>query len=145
LQVIPPSEVRAVEPDVSAIGPPPGALDDPGPVPDVADVGEPIAHPDLDPGTDLRLVPGSRLLAPPAPAGGTGGWTAVVAITGDPEEVVDAYLGQSDDEVMTERFEVDGRPVIRRGYDQAGGVKLWVTAMPDDAGDWYALIDVTND
>jgi hypothetical protein len=145
VQVIPPTEPRTAGSGASDAGPPPGALDDPGPMPHVAGVGERIAHHDLDPGTDLRVVAGSRLLAPPAPAGGTGGWAAVVAITGDPQEVVDAYLAQSGDEIMAERFEVDGRPVIRQGYDQAGGVKLWVTAMPDEAGDWYALIDVSND
>lgn len=140
----------AVPVDLDAIGPPPGLLVDTGPPTAVPGVGDPIAPDVLNPmDGPLRVVQGSTVLAPAAPAEtATGGYVAVARVTGDPGEAVDAYARQGErygTPISSERYEADGHPVIQQWWSVAGGPKLYVTATTDDQGIWFVMIDVSND
>lgn len=94
------------------------------------------------------MLEGSELLAPVVPSGyATGGYVGVFRITGDAAEIVDAYAARRAGRVpvIHDEYSVDDRPVIQVRWDEAGGVKFTMTATTDDAGDWYALLEIGND
>ena len=75
----------------------------------------------------------------------TGGFTAVIGVTGDPDEVFDAYVAQ-DAEQSTGDLEttIDGLRVRQHRSAQAGGVGLTIT-MNDIDGNAWILVEAYND
>jgi hypothetical protein len=76
----------------------------------------------------LRVVEGSRLLGDPLPTDPIG-YTAVLAVTGDPAVVMRGYAGQLRDGATT--LLRDGRS-IRATLDQAGGAHITIEATVGD-------------
>jgi hypothetical protein len=122
------------------------ALDNPGPAPQLPEVGEPIAAArELDPlSRPVEVVEGSEMVAPALHD--TGGYLAVMRITGDPQEVVDGYADQlGRGELHTdENLEIDGRPVIEKSWGDPDSDTIHVIATTDADGDWYALVRVDD-
>ncbi len=93
---------------------------------------------------DLQIADGSFLAGPAGWGSGTGGFTAVIGVTGDPDEVFDAYL----DPNIRRPIAVDtvmGRMHIRSAEGGgAGGVTYRVT-LNEQGGNAWILVEAYND
>lgn len=125
--------------DKSTIPPP----ENPPPPPAPQPPGMPIA-PDFSVARRSVVVPGSSLVASATPSSAAG-WKAVLRITGDPERVGAALAANPYQPILRSQQDLRGRKVLRWSWDGAGGDKLSITALPDDDGNWYALIDTYTD
>lgn len=118
---------------------------------DAPEVGEPAAViPDWFQEEVAVVERGSRVVAPYGPAGcGTGGYSVVLSVDGDPESVVTRYLNQFEDrgyvgELKAGAFE--GRRSVAALSGAAGGGDLQAIAVVGDAGDaTYMLLYRCND
>jgi hypothetical protein len=100
---------------------------------------------DVEGERDLDVVEDSFLAGPQVWGGGTGGFTAVIGVTGDPDEVFDAYLEQIDPEPYDSVDESLGDLRVRReAAGGAGGVTYTVTLNEIDDDAWI-LLEVYND
>ena len=102
----------------------------------------------------LVVEPASRVLAPGAAlnTGGTGNYTLLLRITGDPSVVLSAYgrqferacCGAGAFELGTQTAE--GTELLQGGVEELGGVSIFVrtTALVGDAP-VFARIDITSD
>lgn len=118
----------------------------PGPT-TVPGTGSLIAPAWMDPGIGLRVVKGSTLVTAAAPLdGGSRGWISIARLTGDPEQVMQAYLRQGPhDTIQTDDTVIDGHRVLSGWWDSPGGASLRLTAMQDQNHTWYLRINVQND
>lgn len=100
---------------------------------------------DVEGERDLDVVEGSFLAGPQLWGGGTGGFTAVVGVTGDPDEIFDAYLKQLDPEPYDSVDEsVADLRVRREAAGGAGGVTYTVT-LNEIGDDAWILLEAYND
>jgi hypothetical protein len=94
---------------------------------------------------DLEIVKGSFLAGPPWPASVTGGYTAVIGVTGDPDEVFDAYVAQDEDEPeLTVDETVGGMRIREYQSSEAGGITYVVTLNELGDNAWI-LLQAYND
>jgi hypothetical protein len=94
---------------------------------------------------DLKIVPGSFLAGPPFPGSVTGGYVAVIGVSGDPDTVFDAYVAQDTDKpYFTADETVDGMRARVDRSAEAGGVWLAVTLNAIDGTAWI-LVEAYND
>ncbi len=94
---------------------------------------------------DLEIVPGSFLAGPAFPGSLTGGYVAVIGVTGDPDEVFDAYVSQDQDKPYYTADDVfDGLRIRAYKSAEAGGVWLDITLQEKD-GDAWMLVEAYND
>ncbi len=94
---------------------------------------------------DLEIVDGSFLAGPQGWGSITGGFSAVIGVSGDPDEVFDEYMAYqvTDPEVATEA--TIGPLRIRQGTTGgAGGVTYTVTLNEIDGNSWI-LLEAYND
>ena len=106
--------------------------------PDVAGPREVASDVDYLP--DLQIVDGSFLAAPPGPGSGTGGYTAWLGVSGDPDQVFEAYVAQDSDEpYVDEERVIDGMRVRQYKSQEAGGIWLDITMNEIDGNAWIHL------
>ena len=100
---------------------------------------------DVDYQPDLQIVDGSFLAAPPGPGSLTGGFTAWIGVSGDPDEVFEAYVAQDDStpEATTDRT-VRGMRVRQHMSSDAGGITMYVTMNEIDGNAWI-YVEAYND
>lgn len=99
---------------------------------------------DVDYLPDLEIVDGS-FLAGPAWPGSNGGYVAVIGVTGDPDEVFDAYVAQDNDKQYFTADEVVQEMRIREYRSaEAGGIWLDITMNEIDGSAWI-LFAANND
>ncbi len=99
---------------------------------------------DVEGDPDLKVAEGSFLAGPQGWGSITGGFTAVVGVTGDPDEVFDAYMAyiNADPVVIDEQV---GALRVRQGQaGGAGGVTYTVTLNELDGSAWI-LLEAYND
>ncbi len=100
---------------------------------------------DVDYLPDLEIVEGSFLAGPPTTGYGTGGYIAVVGVTGDPEEVFDAYVEQDNDKPYLDADEtINGMRIREYRSSEAGGITFTVTLNEIDGNAWI-LVNAYND
>lgn len=94
---------------------------------------------------DLPIAAGSFLAGPPGWGSGTGGSTAVIGVTGDPDKVFDEYLRyQMNDPPKADEY-LPGNLRVRQGTTGgAGGVTYTVTLNEIDGNAWI-LVGAYND
>ena len=103
------------------------------------------SRPAVDYLPDLRIVDGSFLAAPPGPGGGTGGFSAWIGVSGDADEVFDAYVAQAVEESSsTDDREVDGMRVRQYVSSDAGGVTRSITMNEIDGNAWIYITAVND-
>jgi hypothetical protein len=94
---------------------------------------------------DLPIAEGSFLAGPPGWGSGTGGFTAVIGVTGDPDEVFDEYMRyQMNDPPMADEHILGDLRVRQGTTGGAGGVTYTVTLNEID-GDAWILVEAYND
>ena len=86
----------------------------------------------------LKIADGSFLAGPPGQVGGTGGFTAVIGVTGDPDGVFEAYVA---DDVKPIEVDVQaGTMHIRSAeWGGAGGFTYIVTLNELDGNAWILV------
>jgi hypothetical protein len=100
---------------------------------------------DVDYLPDLKIVDGSFLAGPPWPGSITGGYVAVIGVTGDPDEVFDAYVAQDEDKpYLTADETVQGMRIREYKSAEAGGIWLDITLNEIDGNAWI-LVGAYND
>lgn len=100
---------------------------------------------DVDYLPDLEIVDGSFLAGPPWPGSLTGGYTAIIGVTGNPDEVFDAYVSQDEDKPELTVDETVGEMRIREyRSSEAGGITYTVTLNEIDGNAWI-LVEAYND
>lgn len=91
------------------------------------------------------IVDGSFMAGPQGWGSNTGGFRAVIGVTGDPDEVFDAYLEQDEQEpYRTRDVSVDGIRVRQAATQEAGGVWMVYTLNETDGNAWI-LLEAYND
>ncbi len=94
---------------------------------------------------DLQIVDGSFLAGPPGLVGGTGGFTAVIGVNGNPDDVFDAYVAQDKEKAeFTLDTVIDDMHVRQHQSAQAGGVWLTITLNEMDGNAWI-YVSAYND
>jgi hypothetical protein len=95
---------------------------------------------------DLRIVAGSFLAGPPGWGSITGGYTAVIGVSGDADEVFEQYVEQAPDPHPYVDVETMVGPLRFRQFKsaEAGGVWFTVTLNEIDGGAWI-LVEAYND
>jgi hypothetical protein len=103
--------------------------------------------PDLTPETDdppVRVVQGSTLAAAPIPSGcATGGYLAVLQVTGEPAPVMQAYQQQFTDAGFGSEGLTGDDEALRVSAETAGGGQLAAVAVVGDPS--YVLLERCND
>ena len=105
---------------------------------------EPGERVDTGPGgIQLSIEPGSRLAVSPFEgSSSTGGLTTVIEVTGDRDQVWDAYVHQLNRSIGVEPF--DAGPTTM-AWSQAGGWTVRLTRGPDEGGAGWLLLTAFND
>lgn len=124
---------------------PPSTIPDALPIAPDGVTGPSTVASDVDYLPDLKIVDGSFLAGPPWPGSLTGGYTAVIGVTGDPDAVFDAYVAQDDDEpYFTADEDVQGMRIREYRSAEAGGIWLDITLNEIDGNAWI-LVSANND
>ena len=99
---------------------------------------------DVEGDPDLEVVEGSFLAGPQGWGSITGGFTAVVGVTGDPDEVFDAYMAYINADPVVIDQQVGALRVRQGQAGGAGGVTYTVTLNEMDGNAWI-LLEAYND
>ena len=93
---------------------------------------------------DLKIAEGSFLAGPPGWGSGTGRFTAVIGVTGDPDDVFDAYVDPDIAKPLTVDAVVGKMHVQSAEWGGAGGVTYRVT-LNEIGGSAWILVEAYND
>ena len=99
---------------------------------------------DVEGDPDLDVADGSFLAGPQGWGSITGGFTAVIGVTGDPDEVFDAYLGYVDAKASEREAQIGDLRVREGVLGGAGGVTYTVT-LNEIGDDAWILLEAYND
>jgi hypothetical protein len=107
-------------------------------------LGDGITPPDARDVLSLRLPEGANAVVAPWPTGGNAAnYEAIVAVTGDPDQVladlVEQIEGFFDSDVQDSTQEIDGDPIRTVRGDQAGGSKLDLVAATVGDRTWITV------
>jgi hypothetical protein len=119
----------------------------PGSLPDAPRVtgGPGVVTNDVEGEPDLAVVDGSFVAGPQGWGSITGGYTAVIGVTGDPDEVFDAYMDQFGQKPFYSVDEEIGDLRVRQEVaGGAGGITFSVLLNEID-GDAWILVEAYND
>jgi hypothetical protein len=95
---------------------------------------------------DLTIVEGSFLAGPPGPGTGTGGYRAVIGVTGDPDEVFDAYIAQGGTQGKGTHSDLTVGDLHIRTFQSggAGGI-LYTVTLNEQHGNAWIYVTALND
>jgi hypothetical protein len=93
---------------------------------------------------DLQIAAGSFLAGPPGWGSITGGFTAVIGVTGDPNDVFETYIDADVGKPIEVNAVVEGMHVRSAQWGGAGGVTYTVTLNEIDGNAWI-LVEGYND
>lgn len=119
----------------------------PGSLPDAPDgVGGPrVITTDVEGDPDLDVVDGSFLAGPQGWGSLTGGFTAIIGVTADPDEVFDEYLQYQMPDPPEADDETVGDLRVRRGTTRGAGGVTYTVTLNEIGGEAWILLEAYND